>query len=429
MSKPISANNPAQRRERVKTFAVDNLVAILFLALSIGGFILARMRMDALLYQLMGRMARNLFLILALIIPIVAGMGINFAITIGAMAAQIAMLLVLNWKIPGVGGFFLACVIAVPIATLFGYLVGFLLNKMKGKEMIGSMFLGYFANGLYQLLFLYIFGNLIPMQNPDLIIVGSTGIRSTIDLSVPYGFKGALDNMLKVNFTTALYVFCGASAIYLLVSFFRKKRSVKQTFIPLALLTLAVIAVQFEGVAKAFTMSKVPVATFALIGLLCLFNVAIMRTRLGQQFRAVGQSQPVANAAGINVNRVRIIAIMISTVFAAIGQVIYLQNLGQIQTYSAHEQVGLYAGAAILVGGASIVRATNKQAILGCILFHTLFTIVTSGGNKLFAKPDAAEHFRVFISFGAIALALVLHGLKNRTKSPAELIREAARKG
>ena len=32
--------------------------------------------------------------------------------------------------------------------------------------------------------------------------------------------------------------------------------------------------------------------------------------RLGQQFRAVGQNRSVANAAGINVNRVRLIAIL-----------------------------------------------------------------------------------------------------------------------
>ena len=46
------------------------------------------------MYELFGRLSRNAFIVLALIIPIVAGMGINFAITIGAMAAQIACILV-----------------------------------------------------------------------------------------------------------------------------------------------------------------------------------------------------------------------------------------------------------------------------------------------------------------------------------------------
>ena len=49
--------------------------------------------------------------------------------------------------------------LTVPIAAFFGYLIGKLLNKMKGQEMIGGLILGYFANGLYQLLFLFIDGN------------------------------------------------------------------------------------------------------------------------------------------------------------------------------------------------------------------------------------------------------------------------------
>lgn len=69
-----------------------------------------------------------------------------------------------------------------------------------------------------------------------------------------------------------------------------------------------------------------------------------MRTRLGQQFRVVGQNRTVANAAGINVDKVRIIAIMVSTVLAGWGQLIFVQKLGAFQTYGAHEQVGLYAG-------------------------------------------------------------------------------------
>ena len=56
------------------------------------------------LYELFGRLSRNMFIVLSLIIPIIAGMGINFAITIGAMAAQIACLLVLEWGVPGIAG-------------------------------------------------------------------------------------------------------------------------------------------------------------------------------------------------------------------------------------------------------------------------------------------------------------------------------------
>ena len=38
--------------------------------------------------------------------------------------------------------------LTVPIASFIGYLIGKLLNKKKGQEMIGGLILGYFANGL-----------------------------------------------------------------------------------------------------------------------------------------------------------------------------------------------------------------------------------------------------------------------------------------
>ena len=132
----------------------------------------------------------------------------------------------------------------------------------------------------------------------------------------------------------------------------------------------------------------------------------------------------VANSAGINVNKMRIIAIMISTVLAAWGQIIYLQNVGTLQTMTSHESVGLYAVAAILVGGASVRKATNAQAIIGVVLFHTLFIVSPQAGQALFNNAQLGEFFRVFLSYGVIALALALHAWE-RVKKNKEDVEEA----
>ena len=108
---------------------------------------------------------------------------------------------------------------------------------------------------------------------------------------------------------------------------------------------------------------------------------------------------------------------MVSTVFAGWGQILFIQNLGTLQTYSAHEMVGLYAGAAILVGGASINRATNAQAIIGCLLFHTLFVVAQDAGTVLFGDPVVGEYFRVFLCYGVIAIALVMYAWKGVSKA------------
>lgn len=125
--------------------------------------------------------------------------------------------------------------------------------------------------------------------------------------------------------------------------------------------------------------------------------------------RTVSQNRTVANSAGINVNKTRIIAMCISTVLASWGQLIYLQNLGTFSTYGAHSMVGQYAIAALLVGGASVQAANNKQALLGVILFHTLFVVAPSSASNVFGSSLIGEYFRVFICYGVIALSLAMH--------------------
>ena len=412
--------------EHIKRYAVTYL----FIALSIFFIVVSGLDMNYVCSQLLLRLNRNAFIVLALIIPIIAGMGINFAITIGAMAAQIGLLLVLNWNITGVKGVLVAAAITLPLGLLFGFLIGKLLNKMKGQETIGSMILGYFANGAYQLLFLFIFGNIIPL-NSNVTIVGAKGVQNTLNLTGDAGLYKAIDGIWAIPFLTAVYILCGVLVIYAIIMFAKKNFSGKKLVVYVILSALLAGTASLPVVRDIFSGANggrkitIPIVTWLLVLLLCLFNTMIVRTRLGQKFRAVGQNRVVANASGINVDRTRLIAIMISTVLAGWGQIIFMQSegIGTFQTYAAHEQVGLYAGAAILVGGASIDRATNIQALLGTFLFHSLFITAQSAASNLFGDSVIGEYFRAFLSYGVIAVALVIYawrGTKNVKKAMAE---------
>ena len=172
--------------------------------------------------------------------------------------------------------------------------------------------------------------------------------------------------------------------------------------------------------------TKLPVTTYLCILALCCVNTALMKTRLGQNMRTVGQNRTVANAAGINVDRTRILAMIFSTVLASWGQLIFLQNVGTFSTYGAHTQVGQFAIASLLVGGASVQKANNKQAILGVILFHTMFIVAPLAGKELFGNAMIGEYFRVFISYGIIAMALAMHAWKKIGKAVAAKQKQAA---
>ena len=414
-----------REQKTVKVHLEKYVVTYLFIALSILFIVTSGLDINYVASQLLLRLNRNAFIVLALIIPIIAGMGINFAITIGAMAAQIGLLLVISWGITGVPGILLAAAITLPLGSFFGFLIGKLLNKMKGQETIGSLILGYFANGAYQLLFLFIFGSIIPL-NSNVTIVGASGVQNTLNLTGSVGLYTAVDGIAHISFLPALFVSCGVLAAASVIQFIRKKISVKRMAVCIGL--AAVIAVIFLIPAVANVVNgthgrelKLPLVTWLLILGLCFFNSTIMRTRLGQKFRAVGQNQTVANASGINVDRTRVIAIMISTVLAGWGQIMFMQSegIGTFQTYAAHEQVGLYAGAAILVGGASIDRATNLQALVGTFLFHSLFITAQSAASAMFGNSAVGEYFRAFLSYGVIAVALIMYAWRSAKQKKA----------
>ncbi|MBS5087082.1 MAG: ABC transporter permease [Clostridiaceae bacterium] len=472
--------------KKISDFLFKNKVVILFLLLCVGATAASKQPLTFVIPELFTRIARNAFIVLALIIPVITGLGLNFGIVVGAMAAQIALFLTTYWGFTGVGGFFITVALATPIALVFGFLVGKLFNLVKGNEMIAGLILGYFADGIYQLIFLFVFGGVIAMNNPTLMIATGVGVKNTIDLkdTVKYaldtipmltvleiGFYLVIAGLLfttihkrikkqAVNWkdtalkaAAAVFVYaltfigpveqflssdrlllllavelgCLSVVLWQLFQIVRHKMTKhtgagsfgkRDTFDIRRALVFIVLAGAVYGLTyipalfNVLIAVQLPVMTYICIGALCVFNNLLMRTRLGQNMRAVGQNRAVANSAGIDVDKTRIIAMLFSTVLASWGQLIYLQNIGTMSTYGAHTQVGQFAIAALLVGGASVQKATNKNALLGIVLFHTLFIVSPLAGKKLFGDPVIGEYFRVFVSYGVIAMALAMHAWK-----------------
>jgi len=164
---------------------------------------------------------------------------------------------------------------------------------------------------------------------------------------------------------------------------------------------------------------SIPVVTFIVIAVLCVFIVWFKKTKLGQDMRAVGQDMAVAESAGIPVEKTRIIAIIISTVLACAGQIIFLQNMGNLATYNAHDQTGFFAVASILVGGASVTSANIANVFIGVMLLHAMFVVSPLAGQNLFGSAMIGEYFRQFIGYGVIALSLVLYAWRSK-KAAAE---------
>lgn len=353
-------------------FLTENAVIIIFLAITIAAIPPSGLSIRYILQEMITRLGRNSFLVLALLLPIYAGMGLNFGMTLGAMSGQIGLIFAINANVVGVEGLLFAALVGTPVSVLMGWICGSVLNRAKGREMVTGYILAFFINGIYQFIVLYMMGAVIPIKSPAILLSRGYGIRNTLNLE---GVRQSLDDSLMLR--------AGGFAI--------------------------------------------PIATILVIAALCVFVVWFKKTKLGQDMRAVGHDMVVAEAAGVPVDRTRIIAIVISTVLACYGQIIFLQNMGNMATYNAHDQTSFFAVAAILVGGASVKKATIPNVFIGVILLHVLFVVSPRAGQNLFGSAMIGEYFRQFIGYGVIALSLVLYAW--RARKDADRAREGLRGG
>ena len=94
-----------------------------------------------------------------------------------------------------------------------------------------------------------------------------------------------------------------------------------------------------------------------------------------------------------------------STWLGAIGILVYQQGFGFIQLYMAPFNMALPAVSAILIGGASVNKASITNVIIGTILFQGIVTMTPTVMNNMI-HMDISEVLRMVVSNGMILYAL-----------------------
>lgn len=135
------------------------------------------------------------------------------------------------------------------------------------------------------------------------------------------------------------------------------------------------------------TVAGVPTVVLiaAVIGLLAFF--ALRYTRFGRQSLAVGAGEPAAMAAGINVDRTKIIAFAVSGTLAAIAGTILAARLSSGSPNLAN-QLLLPAIAAVIVGGTAITGGLGGVArtAVGALIISIVRIGMTFVGINIFAE-------------------------------------------
>ena len=340
-----------------------NPVPAAFLAMGILGIWLSGMRTSFVVNELIVRFIRDGVLVLSLVIPVVAGMGLNFAMIVGAICAQVGIIVAVDYQWQGIGGLISLTAVGLILSVLTGWLIGLCLNRVKGKEMIATIIIGFLATSVYQLVFMAGYGTVIRPHNQAMILSRGIGVRNMIDLE---RFRNIVDGIWAIH------------------------------------------------------IGGIELPLFMILVVLCfaLLIQYLLHTRLGRLFRAVGESPGHAILLGIPVDRVRIYAIVSSTMFACLGQIIYSQNIGMLNVYTAHLNSDIFSCAALLAGGATIHRATVSNALAGLLLFHTLFIVSPQAGQNALGNAALGEYLRSFVAYGTIAVALIAN--ISREESPGE---------
>lgn len=318
------------------------LVFLFFAAPTVG------VRVDASLSDVFNRFGQNALFVLALVPMIQSGCGLNFGLSLGIIAGLLGATLSVQLGLHGAVGFFGAIILASPFSVLFGTLYGKLLNKVKGEEMTIAMYVGFAG-----VMFMCIMWLLLPYTAPDMIWgYAGKGLRTTI--SVERYWVQILNNFLTVQ----------------IGPFFK------------------------------FPTGEI---LFVIFAAFCMH--LFLRTKTGTAMTAVGSNPDYARSSGISVDRMRVISVVLSTMLGAAGIIVYQQSFGFIQLYTAPLAMPFAAIAAILIGGASVNKASMVNVVVGAFLFQGLLTMTPSVINSAL-KSDVSEVVRIVVSNGIIIYAL-----------------------
>lgn len=339
-------------KSSIERFGHPKVYCVLFLTLLMIMAVFLKQNIPSLISSALIRIGQNSVLVLALVPSIVCGAGPNFALSIGMLCGLLAGCITIEMNLVGFPAFIAAVFISIPIAIIAGLLYSILLNKVKGDEMTVGTYMGYSIVSLMCIGWL-----ILPFTSPEMIwAIGGKGLRTTITLSGSY--DKILDKFLNI---------------------------------------------------KLFNQT-IPVGTFMFFAIICMLMWLFLRSKSGAAMKAAGDNPKFARASGINVEKQRTIGTVLSMVLGAIGILVYSQSYGFFQLYTAPLQMPFLAISAILIGGATIKKASISNVISGVIIFQALLAISLPVINGLLPENNLSEVIRIIVQNGVILYALTRVG-------------------
>lgn len=141
-------------------------------------------------------------------------------------------------------------------------------------------------------------------------------------------------------------------------------------------------------------------------GVICA-HVLLSRTVFGRHTYAVGANLEAARLCGVAVNRVRVLAFVISGLCAALGGMIYWARLSAGSHLAAYNGYELYAIAAVVIGGTSLMG--GEGSVLGTLLGALIMAVLYNGLNTMGIEETTQK-----IIIGAVIVAAAVYDQRRR---------------
>ena len=351
MGNTTTLGNKTRFRELLDSFGLPRLIIAGFLLLLLIAAPIVGLDFATQITNIITRFSWNAVMVLAMVPMVHSGCGLNFGLPLGIVSGLLGATLSIELGFTGFASFLMAILIATPFALLFGGGYGWLLNKIKGGEMMIATYVGFSAVSFMCMMWL-----LLPYRHPTMVWgFAGTGLRTVISL------EGFYDQLLA-NF----------------------------------------LVIDLNGIGINL---RIPTGSLLVFALLALAMWAFLHTKTGTAMTAVGSNPAFARAAGINVDKMRFISVIMSTWLGAVGILVYEQGFGFVQLYNGPFWMAMPAVAAILIGGASVNKASIGNVIIGTILYQGIVTMTPTVMNSAF-QMDMSEVIRIVVSNGMILYAL-----------------------
>lgn len=320
--------------------------AFLVVILIAAGFL--GLGVPTLLSDSLRRIGMNGLLVLAMVPSIKSGTGPNFALPVGIVVGLFALVCCMEVDMTGWTLLFVAILFAIVLCGIVGWAYGKLLNAVKGAEMTIATYAGFSATALFAIVWLA-----VPFTNKKMGWMLGNGLRETIQMDA-FNASEILSNLWSFK--------------------------IGEIVVPTGMLLFVVLC--------------------------CVLVSLFFKTKAGIAIYAGGINPRFAEAAGLNVNRTRVLANVLSTILAGVGIIIYSQGYGYAQLYNNPLTMAFPAVAAVLIGGATASKANCINVLVGVSIFQCLLTSAMPVANALLPGTDLSEIMRMIIQNGVILYAL-----------------------